>query len=85
VTPTPVTPALTLEEIERLEDNTELSEREQGALLSMARRLVELESAMLFIAWHVGAARHWDECDTIDDIIALATRYGWSPAKVEVR
>lgn len=48
-------------------------------LLAMARRLVELESALDFISANPAAALEWDYVDTGNDIIALARSHGWRP------
>lgn len=82
MTPPPVTPALTLEEIDELEARF----RDYGSprllhALSMARRLVELESALAFIENGYRPVR----CLLADEILKDARELGWSPAKVEGR
>jgi hypothetical protein len=42
-----------------------------------ARAYDELVGALEFISFSTAACSHWLECDTAQDIVALAKRYGW--------
>jgi hypothetical protein len=48
-------------------------------LTAAARELERIRGAFHFFATNVAAARRWDEVDTAEDLIHLATELGWDP------
>lgn len=48
-------------------------------LIAAARELERIHGAFQFCAFSREAAHRWDEVDTAEDLIRLATELGWDP------